>query len=241
MAEQDLDTLCLLAGVFFPPVTPEPADSEQVAAYKQLDGQELRPALSAVRPVLPLLHAQINHDVHAPHPHCLHVQALQNCNTILPKHAAADVLRYNVRGQLALHGDGLSMMHTCMHVLINPHCHDELYENAWMMLDLGLLMQVSGGTAVSRVDYCFGWENSHEGKRVLPEALHRTVAARPGRDCRHVGALYQWASSQGEPVCFSSYQSMQKKIHSSLWWLPDLIRDSGIAFSLLLLAVGSFR
>ena len=50
MAEQDLDTLCLLAGVLFPPITPEPADSEHVAAYKQLDGQELRPALSAVRP-----------------------------------------------------------------------------------------------------------------------------------------------------------------------------------------------
>ncbi|KAK9819317.1 hypothetical protein WJX74_005354 [Apatococcus lobatus] len=62
MAEQDLDTLCLLAGVFFPPVIPEPADSKQVAAYKQLDGQELRPALKA---------------------------ALQNCNTILPSFLGA--------------------------------------------------------------------------------------------------------------------------------------------------------
>ena len=49
MAEQDLDTLCLLAGVFFPPIAPEPADSEHIAAYKKLDGQELRSAIKAVR------------------------------------------------------------------------------------------------------------------------------------------------------------------------------------------------
>lgn len=48
MSEQDLDTLCLLAGVFFPPIAPEPADSEDIAAYKKLDGQELRSAVRAV-------------------------------------------------------------------------------------------------------------------------------------------------------------------------------------------------
>ena len=74
--------------------------------------------------------------------------------------------------------------------LVNLHCHDQLCENAWRNFDLKLLMQVSGGTTISRVDYRFGWENSHERKRFFPEALHRIVATRPGGDCWHVGALF---------------------------------------------------
>ncbi len=49
MAERDLDALCSLAGVLFPPVRTTQDDSEKVSAYKKLDGQQLRAALNTVR------------------------------------------------------------------------------------------------------------------------------------------------------------------------------------------------